>query len=399
MRSAPAQILVLFAVAIVGLVALVGLVVDAGNIYIQRRTGQNAADAAALAGARTLLYTTAPGQVGSISASIAQYATANAFGVQPSVPCAYFVDSTAGAITGAGIINDGSIPSCPAVSSSIPGTASGVHVDTRIAFPTYMMGMFNLMSETAESHATAQVGVLSAGDTRAAPLIACGGGGGTGYDALKLTTQTPVVVTTTPGVLAPTPTALPVITNPQLATDQLLITPVGVPTPPAYIVNPSRDGTIYYIKGQKISTSNGSNCGASGFHGAAATVQPTPYIEDVASATPAVIAGQTGNAVPQISQRVATSGACVAGTDPANQWSQGQPGCVMVLPLVDGSTGLNFNVQAWAAFYVWCTRSTGSGCQEFSGQLLANWPVATGPAVNTWTFGARGGITVVHLTQ
>ena len=213
MRSAPAQILVLFAVAIVGLVALVGLVVDASNIYIQRRTGQNAADAAALAGARTLLYTTAPGQVGSISASIAQYATANAFGVQPSVPCAYFVDSTAGAITGAGIINDGSIPSCPAVSSSIPGTASGVHVDTRIAFPTYMMGMFNLMSETAESHATAQVGVLSAGDTRAAPLIACGGGGGTGYDALKLTTQTPVVVTTTPGVLAPTPTALPVITN------------------------------------------------------------------------------------------------------------------------------------------------------------------------------------------
>src|SRR5438309_1362898 len=182
-------------------VAVVGLVVDAGNIYIPRRTGQNAADAAALAGARTLLYTTAPGQVGSISASIAQYATANAFGVQPSVPCAYFVDSTAGAITGAGIINDGSIPSCPAVSSSIPGTASGVHVDTRIAFPTYMMGMFNLMSETAESHATAQVGVLSAGDTRAAPLIACGGGGGTGYDALKLTTQTPVVVTTTPGVL------------------------------------------------------------------------------------------------------------------------------------------------------------------------------------------------------
>src|SRR5205807_3505407 len=68
----------------------------------------------------------------------------------------------------------------------------------------------------------------------------------------------------------------------------------------AYIVNPSRDGTIYYIKGQKISTSNGSNCGASGFHGAAATVQPTPYIEDVASASPAVIAGQTGNAVPQI---------------------------------------------------------------------------------------------------
>jgi Putative Flp pilus-assembly TadE/G-like len=377
----------------------VGLVVDGSNIYIQRRTGQNAADAAALAGARTLLYATGSAQVSNISAAIAQYATANAFGIQPSVPCAYFVDSTATAIAGAGIINDGSLPSCPGVSSSIPATASGVHVDTRISFPTYVMGMFNLLSETADSHATAQVGVLSASDTRAAPLIACGGGGGTGFDALRLTTQTPVVVTTTPGVLAATPTALPVISNPQVTTDQLLVTPVGVATPPAYVVNPARDGTIYYIKGQTISTSNGSNCGASGFHGAAATVQPTPYIQDAASATPAVIAGQTGNAVPQISQRVATSGACVAGTDPANQWSQGQPGCVMILPLVDSSSGLDFNIQAWAAFYVWCSRSTGSGCQEFSGQLLANWPAATGPAVNTWTFGARGGITVVHLTQ
>lgn len=400
MRSASGQILVLFALAIVGLTALVGLVFDGGNIYLQRRTGQTAADAAALAGLRALRNATSAPQVSTISSAITQYAASNAFGIPPNVPCAYFVASNGTAIAGAGITNDGSVPNCPAVTSAIPSTASGVHVDTRITFPTYLMGMLNLLTVSAEGHATAQVGVLTASDTRGAPLIACGGGGGTGYDALKLTPQTPVVVTTTPGVLGPTPAVLPVVANPQVTTDQILVTPAGVATPPAYVVNPARDGTIYYIKGQNISTSNGSNCGASGFHGAAATVQPTPYIQDAASATPAVIAGQTGNAVPQISQRVATSGACAAGTDPANQWTEGQPGCVMILPLVNGSSGLDFNIQAWAAFYVWCTNTTGSaGCQEFSGQLLADWPVATGPAVNAWTFGSRGGLTVLHLTQ
>jgi hypothetical protein len=260
------------------------------------------------------------------------------------------------------------------------------------------MGMFNILQVSAEGHATAQVGVLTASDNRAAPLIACGGDGGD-YAALKLTTQTPVVVTTTPGVLAPTPLSLPVISNPQLTTDQLLVTPVGVAAPPALVVNPGKDGTIYYIKGQSISTSNGSNCGASGFHGAAASAQPTPHISDIASGTPAAIAGESGNAVPRISQSVGTAGACVAGTDPVSQWREGQPGCVMMLPIVDGINDPNFEIQAWAAFYVWCTRSTGSGCQEFTGQLLVNWPAAGGPAANVWTFGTKGGTTVLRLTQ
>jgi hypothetical protein len=392
--------MVLFALTGVALVAMVGLVVDGGNIYVQRRTAQNSADAAALAGARALRNATSPDQAGAISPAIVNYAAENNFGASPRVPCAYFVGGNGNPISGAGLINDGSIGGCPVVSGSIPNAASGVHVDVRIDFPTYLLGMLNLVIVTAEGHATAQVGVLTAGDTRSAPLIACGGSGGTGFDALKLSTQTPVVATSTPGVLAATPTALPVITNPQLTNDQLLVTPVGVATPPAYVVNPARDGTIYYIKGQQISTSNGSSCGASGFHGAAAAEQPTPYVQDAASATPAVIGGQTGNDVPRISQNVATSGACAVGTDPAIQWSEGQPGCVMVLPIVDGSSGLDFRVQAWAAFYVWCIRTSGgSGCQEFAGQLLANWPAAGGPAVNAWTLGSGGGVTVIRLTR
>jgi hypothetical protein len=55
-------------------------------------------------------------------------------------------------LAGGGIFNDGSVSGCPATTSSIPSTASGVHSDTRIAFATYLLGIFNLASLTAEGH-------------------------------------------------------------------------------------------------------------------------------------------------------------------------------------------------------------------------------------------------------
>jgi uncharacterized membrane protein len=52
--SQKGQSLVIFAVALAGLLALLALVIDGGLIYSHRRTAQTAADAAALAGAREL---------------------------------------------------------------------------------------------------------------------------------------------------------------------------------------------------------------------------------------------------------------------------------------------------------------------------------------------------------
>src|SRR3954451_7489551 len=48
------QVLILFAFGFVAMMAFLGLAVDAGNIYVNRRVAQNAADAAALAGVREL---------------------------------------------------------------------------------------------------------------------------------------------------------------------------------------------------------------------------------------------------------------------------------------------------------------------------------------------------------
>ncbi len=45
------QAIIVIALALVGIVGLVGLVIDGGNAYLDRRNAQNAADAAALAGA------------------------------------------------------------------------------------------------------------------------------------------------------------------------------------------------------------------------------------------------------------------------------------------------------------------------------------------------------------
>jgi Flp pilus assembly protein TadG len=54
-RSPRGQVLVIFALALVAIVAGVGLVIDGGFAFAQRRSEQNAADLAALAGANALL--------------------------------------------------------------------------------------------------------------------------------------------------------------------------------------------------------------------------------------------------------------------------------------------------------------------------------------------------------
>ncbi len=403
-RREPAQIMALFGLSIVAFVGLVALVLDGGSVYVQRRTAQTSADAAALAGARELRNAASSSSVPAVSTAITTYAQANAFGVQPSVLCAYFVGTDGTTNVGTILNNSATVCSGTAV-ATIPSAASGVHVDVQIPFHTYLAGMLGVYDLTADGHATSQVGVLTAFDARNAPLIVCAGGTG---NALRIATITPAVHTSTPGVLAATPASMPSF-NPgssDLSADTFLVTPgAGIPTPPAYLADASKDGRTYYLKGQDLTGGSPSgDCGASGFKGAAATTQPTPYVKDTADGTDDIMWGDTGNSVPQISSRVASSGACAAGTS-VDSFNGGDPGCVMVLPMAyDDATGGGpgtrpLKVGAWGAFYVWCLRSTGSGCQVIAGQFLANWPVGGGPAASTWTFGQHGGLTTVRLTS
>src|SRR5438445_13513135 len=96
------QTLVFFALAIVGIVALLGLIVDGGFLYVQRRTAQAAADAGALAGARALREASSTSAIYDAAANTAQ---ANAFGITPSMVCVSLVDTNGapvGKLSGSG---------------------------------------------------------------------------------------------------------------------------------------------------------------------------------------------------------------------------------------------------------------------------------------------------------
>src|SRR5437867_3347317 len=49
------QVAIIIALSMVALIAVLGLAIDGGSIYAQRRTAQNSSDAAALAGTRVML--------------------------------------------------------------------------------------------------------------------------------------------------------------------------------------------------------------------------------------------------------------------------------------------------------------------------------------------------------
>src|SRR6266540_2804692 len=135
MRRQSGQIMVIFALSIVGLVALLALVVDGGNIYVQRRTAVTAADAGALAGTRALKNATASSDVAAIRTDLTTFVQANGFGTQAGVPCAYFVDTAGNPIAGGGIVNAGTVAGCPALTGLIPNGASGLLRRSARGFP------------------------------------------------------------------------------------------------------------------------------------------------------------------------------------------------------------------------------------------------------------------------
>jgi Flp pilus assembly protein TadG len=81
------QILVLFTLALVVIIAMVGLVIDGGSAYAQRRDQQNVADLAALAGATAFLNTTGnvATKTAAAEAAAAGLATENGFSTAADV--------------------------------------------------------------------------------------------------------------------------------------------------------------------------------------------------------------------------------------------------------------------------------------------------------------------------
>lgn len=138
------QAVVVIALLMIGLVAMLGLVLDGGNAYAQRRRMQNAADAAALAGAGRMSQSGTSNQ--QVLASVNEYATRN--GASPNPP-AYYIRSNGHQMN--------RVASYPAYDQP-PQGAVGVHVTTTLTVQTYFLGALGINTFTAFADAAAMAG-------------------------------------------------------------------------------------------------------------------------------------------------------------------------------------------------------------------------------------------------
>ena len=159
-RPAAGQILTLFALATTVIFLIVALVVDGGNALVQRRSSQNAADLAALSGARVVASwvdkdfvngTDANVAIAIQTSNVANGAETITFGGPPAAPASPYYVNEAGSLLA--YVGNGSIPA---------GTV-GVTVPTITEFDPYFLGMVGMQDWKASAVATARGGYAAGG--------------------------------------------------------------------------------------------------------------------------------------------------------------------------------------------------------------------------------------------
>lgn len=173
------QTIVLFALAVIALLAMVSLVIDGGNAFAQQRATQNASDAASEAGAVVLadsILSVSAGGLPRVDADVltAVNASAAANAVRPFTPGttgnseAYYTDVLGNMLTPAGTtttstlaaarVGAGIIPTC--VTNCTVGRASGVVAFGSRDFSTFLGGLIGLGQFRATAQATAVTGFM-----------------------------------------------------------------------------------------------------------------------------------------------------------------------------------------------------------------------------------------------
>ncbi len=177
-RANRGQALAFLALFLVVLLALLGLGVDGGNLYLHRRGAQVAADASALAGARVMGTPTSTGAA--IRADIETYASANQVDDPAQNVSAYYTDDSGARL---GTITSGS--------GTPPGSATGVEVVITQQANTLFLPVLGInslrVSALAGARAKPAVGrgggygmfALSANQPRGSKVIHWSGGGWT----------------------------------------------------------------------------------------------------------------------------------------------------------------------------------------------------------------------------
>ena len=147
------QTIVVFALALVALILGVGLIIDVGNAWSEQRRDQNAADAAARAGAAILASKAVQGSTTTLSNAQWDEAVRNAVTVsatanETAVAAAYYTDYLGNILAGSPAVGGG----------SVPADAAGVSASTRRTPGTYLIRVIGITQWTITTDATAVAG-------------------------------------------------------------------------------------------------------------------------------------------------------------------------------------------------------------------------------------------------
>jgi Flp pilus assembly protein TadG len=160
-RSQQGQAMIIVAAVMIGLIALLGLAIDGGNLFMQRRRAQNAADAATLAGTRLLAEAikTCNADPGGTDLVIAKQV--NRFAETNGVPdtngvagdevngnvTAFYVDKNRAVL---GAVGGGTVPT----------GSTGISADVKKDHETYFLQVVGIPKAGASAHALAMTGPI-----------------------------------------------------------------------------------------------------------------------------------------------------------------------------------------------------------------------------------------------
>jgi len=160
-RDERGQVLVIVAIAMVTLVAMVGIVIDGGYAWGKQRDTQNGADAIAKAGAVKLAENLAgksPANTDNdVLTAVTDTMTANVVGL----PGAYYTDFDGNLITSSGAPATGTGDAALVGGGFIPPNAGGVQAITDQTFDTFLARVIGITQFTTRATATARAGYLT----------------------------------------------------------------------------------------------------------------------------------------------------------------------------------------------------------------------------------------------
>jgi hypothetical protein len=345
-HKAGGQIIPLFALGLIGFTALVGVLLDGGTLYVQRRTAQNAVDAAALAGARALQQATSSPTT-TVPFEICKYVLANNFGVTPTAS-AYFVDVNGAKVTGGDINLPASCSGSVSGAAILTGSA-GVHVDVTFGpYNTYLAGIVGIRQLSASAGATAQVWNFAIDANYIAPWAVCG----------------PTAPTSTSGALA---SVIDTTTNTILASAIAAHTSV-------------------------ILQSAKMNAGSAGW------LSSPPSCPDNSGSSWKGKINPSGLIVPPVNVPTTNGNGSVSAQCAATgQPDPSGPGqCYLFVPVTDAQNGSGLaHVVTFACMDIY---PGGGGNDKWWGSLQALTTCPTYPYKPLWTFGTSSSNTIVALT-